>query len=137
MNVNKVYVERLILDIERSIEAILSYSSKPYEALSDAERYAVRYNIVVVAEAVIALALHAARRSYGEEPEMPVQALSILRDKGLITSTDYDDLVRLYRLRNLLVHRYWMVDDERIYRSVKSDFRSVRSFAERLREACR
>ena len=40
----------------------------------------------------------------------------------------------LIRLRNLLVHRYWTIDDERIYASVKSNFESVRNFLKRLRE---
>ncbi|MEM2153035.1 MAG: HepT-like ribonuclease domain-containing protein [Candidatus Bathyarchaeia archaeon] len=40
----------------------------------------------------------------------------------------------MIRLRNLLVHRYWTIDDERIYASVKSNFESVRNFLKRLRE---
>ncbi|MCX8204981.1 MAG: DUF86 domain-containing protein [Candidatus Nezhaarchaeota archaeon] len=60
----------------------------------------------------------------------------MLKDGGLITSLEYEDLVRLAKLRNLLVHGYWTVDNEKIYRSVKSDFKSVRSFIERLRRPC-
>ena len=40
----------------------------------------------------------------------------------------------LIRLRNLLVHRYWTIDDKRIYASVKSNFESVKNFLKRLRE---
>jgi len=29
-------------------------------------------------------------------------------------------------LRNILMHRYWLVDDERIYEAVKDDFKCVR-----------
>jgi len=93
--------------------------------MSEAERYAVRYHIVAVAEAVVALALHVARRLYSEEPETPIHAITILRDKGLIEGDVYKDLVRFVRLRNLLVHRYWIVDDEKIYRDVKGGFKSV------------
>ena len=132
--INRAYVKRLVSDIEGSIEAILRYTSRPYEGMSEAERHAVRYNIIVIAEALAALAIHTARRLCGEEPETTLHALSILRRRGLLTELECEDLARLIRLQNLLVHRYWTIDDERIYASVKSNFESVKNFLKRLRE---
>jgi len=132
--INRAYVKRLASDIEGSIEAVLRYTSRPYEGVSEAERYAVRYNIIVIAEAIAALAIHTARRLYSEEPETTLHALLILRRRGLLTGLEYEDLARLIRLRNLLVRRYWTIDDERIYAGVKSDFESVKNFLKRLRE---
>ena len=44
-------------------------------------------------------------------------------------STDVaNDLIRIVRLRHILVHRYWTVDDRLIYNSVKKDFSSVKQF---------
>jgi uncharacterized protein YutE (UPF0331/DUF86 family) len=135
-SIDKTFIEKLVLDVRRSIDIILSYTSKPYDIMSEAERYAVRYHLVVVAEAVVAFALHIARRLYGEEPETPMHAIAILRDRGLIEDNVYKDLVRFMKLRNLLVHRYWIVDDEKIYRDVKDDFRSVRRLIERVEGLC-
>lgn len=133
MDVNKGYVRKIISDIGESIEAILNYTSKPYEKMSEAKRYAVRYNIIVVAEAISASAVRFARRLYNEEPETPAYALSILRDRSLLIGFEYEDLIRLVRLRNLLVHRYWIIDDEKIYTSIKNNFKSVGNLLERLR----
>jgi len=36
----------------------------------------------------------------------------------------------LVRLRNLLVHRYWDVDDKRIYEGIVRDFACVHKFLE-------
>jgi Protein of unknown function DUF86. len=33
--------------------------------------------------------------------------------------------VALIRLRNLLVHRYWVIDDERVYWSVRNNFKCI------------
>ncbi|MEM4970833.1 MAG: DUF86 domain-containing protein [Sulfolobales archaeon] len=103
--------------------------------MSDAERYAIRYNIIVLVEALIALALHIARRAFGKEPETPIHALRILRDEGLLTSDECDELAKLLRLRNLLVHRYWVIDDRRVYDSIKENenFKPVHSLIERLK----
>ncbi|MEM0225861.1 MAG: HepT-like ribonuclease domain-containing protein [Thermofilaceae archaeon] len=133
-SVNRTYVERLASDIERSISTILSYTSKPYGEMSEAERYAVRYNLIVAAEALAALAAHLARRLYNEEPATPAHALAILRDRGLLTEPEREHLARLTRLRNPLAHGYWAIDDERIYAGVKSNFESVKNLLKRLRE---
>ena len=130
--VNRDYVGKLVEDIRLAINEVLSYSSKPYEELSSAEKYAIRYNIIVLAEALVALAIHLARKAFNKEPETPIHALRILRDEGLLTPSEYDELVRLVRLRNLLVHRYWIIDDKRIYDNVKEYFKPIHNFTERL-----
>ncbi|MEM2617367.1 MAG: HepT-like ribonuclease domain-containing protein [Thermofilaceae archaeon] len=52
----------------------------------------------------------------------------------MLTGLEYEDFARLIRLRSLLPHRYWTIDDERIYTSVKRNFKSVKNFLERLPE---
>ena len=42
------------------------------------------------------------------------------------------DIVSLFKLRNLLVHRYWIIDDEKIYHNVKRDFKNILDFIERV-----
>ena len=41
-----------------------------------------------------------------------------------------EDILRFLRMRNLLVHRYWTVDDRKIYENIKSDFNSIENFLE-------
>ena len=78
-----------------------------------------------------ALALHIARRCFNERPETPIHALRVLRDRGLLTVSECDKLEKLIRSRNLLMHRYWVVDDRRIYDNVKNDFKSVLNLIDR------
>ncbi|MBS7636094.1 DUF86 domain-containing protein, partial [Candidatus Bathyarchaeota archaeon] len=108
--VNRAYVEKLVFDVRRSIEVIVGYTVKPYEAMSESERYAVRYNLIVMMEALAALVLHVVRRVFNEEPETPSHAFRIIRDRGLISTEECDGLLKLLGLRNLLVHRYWVID---------------------------
>ena len=101
--------------------------------LSRAERSETRYYIIVLVEALIALVYHVARSLYGLEPRTPIQTLRLLADRGLVAPGELEDLVKLVRLRNLLVHRYWVVDDSIVYESVRRDFTSLRRFIERVR----
>ncbi|WP_222702305.1 HepT-like ribonuclease domain-containing protein [Staphylothermus hellenicus] len=38
----------------------------------------------------------------------------------------------LVRLRNLLVHRYWVIDDKRVYEDVRNNFRCVEELLDRI-----
>ncbi len=40
---------------------------------------------------------------------------------GIVDANTAEKLVRLAKLRNLLVHRYWVVDDERIVREARGN----------------
>jgi uncharacterized protein YutE (UPF0331/DUF86 family) len=40
--------------------------------------------------------------------------------------------VKIIKLRNLLVHRYWVVDDKVIYDAIKKDFEYVEEFIKRV-----
>mgnify|MGYP000085340874 CR=1 FL=1 len=76
---------------------------------------AMRYYLIVLAEALSSLALHIARRALGKRPLSSMEAIRILRDHHLITSEECDDTIRLMRLRNLLVYRYWVIDDKKLF----------------------
>ncbi|ADY01551.1 hypothetical protein VMUT_1346 [Vulcanisaeta moutnovskia 768-28] len=134
MGVSKEFIKGLIRDVEDAIKEIERITNKPYDELSDEDKMAIRYELIVIAEAVMALAMHIVRRELNERPRTPINALMILRDKGLLMMNEYEDLTRLVRLRNLLVHRYWVIDDYLIYQSIKSNFKNLASFINRLRD---
>ncbi|MDK6027918.1 DUF86 domain-containing protein [Ignisphaera sp. 4213-co] len=133
MSIDKEFVRKLVADVLESIRVVEEYYSKPFDELSQAEKIGVRYHIIVLVEALTALAYHIARRLYGLEPTTPIQTFRFLADRGLVNSDELRDIEALIRLRNLLVHRYWVIDDRRIYENVKNDFRSVKRFVERLK----
>ncbi|MGC8606592.1 MAG: type VII toxin-antitoxin system HepT family RNase toxin [Vulcanisaeta sp.] len=134
MGVSKEFIKGIIRDVEDAIKEIERITNKPYDELSDEDKMAIRYELIVIAEAVMALAMHIVRRELNERPRTPINALMILRDKGLLMMNEYEDLTRLVRLRNLLVHRYWVIDDYLIYQSIKSNFKNLASFINRLRD---
>jgi len=131
--VSKSYLSKVIRDLLEAISVVREDVSKPFESLSRAERSEIRYYMIVVAEALIALAYHIVRRGLGMEPETPSSTFRILLEKGLMTREEFEDAVKIVRLRNLLVHRYWVVDDRLIYDNVRRDFRTLLSFVERIR----
>ena len=55
MSVDRDYVRKLISEIEEVISDTVNFSSKPYEQLSKADKYAIRYGIIVVVETLSAI----------------------------------------------------------------------------------
>jgi len=113
-----------------SIAFVLKIVERPFEALSEAEKYAIRYHLITIAEAVASMALHLCRNLLDRRPETPIHAFRLLAERGLISNEASMELSELVRLRNLLVHRYWVIDDEKVYESIKRDFRCVEEFIE-------
>jgi len=134
-SLDKDYVRRLIADMREAMKIILEDLSKPFNRISRAEKSEVRYYLIVLAEALVALCYHVSRRVYNTRPESSIEAFKVLMDKSLITSEEFDDFVKLAKLRNLLVHRYWIIDDRRIYEEVRRNFKYVENFIERVRRA--
>ena len=51
----------------------------------------------------------------------------------MIAEEECRDVLSIVRLRNLLVHRYWVIDDAKIYSSVKKDFKRIVSVVRKVR----
>jgi uncharacterized protein YutE (UPF0331/DUF86 family) len=132
VGIDRERIKRFISEIRNAILFISKCSEKSFEELTDSDKYAIRYNIIVIAEAVSAIALHICRNIYGLEPETPIHALKLLADRSFIQRSLSEELVKIIRLRNLLVHRYWVIDDKIIYDAVKKNFRSVEEFIKRV-----
>ena len=92
----------------------------------------MRYNVIVLVEALVSLAIHVLREEQGYRPTGYADAVERLSamlglDAGCVSA-----LKALVRLRNLLVHRYWSIDDKLVYENIKRDFRCVEALLERV-----
>jgi len=97
---------------------------------------------VEIVEAASTLGLHILREGFGvERVDSYSQIFDKLAEKGVISYSVGEEMKKLVRLRNLIVHRYWEVDDARIYMEakkgginvVKRFLREVEEFVSRVR----
>ena len=65
--------------------------------------------------------LHILRERCRLEAEGYVQVFRRLTECGVLTVETGEGMARLARLRNLIVHRYWEVDDIRVYTEVRRE----------------
>ena len=132
VSLDKGVVESRIKHVYEAVAELKRLASKRFEEMNVDERYSMRYNVIVLVESMASLCLHLALDYYGLRPESYSDCFREVSSRlGLGCARDLEAMVRL---RNLLVHRYWVVRDEIVYESVKKDFRCVEEFVSRVGE---
>ena len=132
MPVDVDLVRNKIDDIKFSIEELKRLTSKDFMDIGVDERYSIRYNIIVLVESLVSLCMHIAVEAYGKTPSSYRESVRFIAERlnvGCIS-----DLESVVGLRNLLIHRYWTVDDERVYESVKENFHCIEGLLKRIEE---
>lgn len=117
----KALIKKLIYEVEEALSVLELRVREGIRDLSDA--YALRYALIQVVEGLAVIASRIAE-AYGALVEGYVEAMKFLSRIGVVEFEVSEKLVRLARLRNLLVHRYWVIDDKddkRILREAKEN----------------
>jgi len=122
-----------ISEVRSAMNELRRLTSKSFMKLDVDEKYSMRYNVIVLVESLVSLCTHIAADAYAESPTSYREAVRVVAERLGVTCVD--DLESLVGLRNLLIHRYWTVEDERIYESVKTNFKCVEELLSRVEEA--
>jgi len=132
MPVDVDLVRNKIDDIKFSIEELKRLTSKDFIDIDVDERYSIRYNIIVLVESLVSLCMHIAVEAYGKTPSSYRESVRFIAER--LNMGCISDLESIVGLRNLLIHRYWTVDDERVYESVKENFHCIEGLLKRIEE---
>ena len=87
-----------------------------------------KYLFIAAAEAAIDICNHIVARAGGRAPSTYADCFVTLADLGVIAPSLAQQLQPLARFRNLLVHRYGEVDDERVYEIMQNDLGKLDAF---------
>lgn len=115
---------------------------RAYEALSKEEylekeeaRLASKYLLLTAIEDVLAVANHVIASEGFRSPADYVDAFAILVDNEVLDRKLGERLQAMARFRNLIVHVYAEVDDERVHRHLSEDLPDLDDFARAVLEA--
>jgi uncharacterized protein YutE (UPF0331/DUF86 family) len=80
-----------------------------------------KYLLIVAAEAALDICNHLAARRGGRSPADYADCIAVLREIGAVSDDLRRRLVKMARVRNLLVHLYWRIDNAEVYRVITED----------------
>jgi len=108
-------------------------TAKSFGELTVHERLSMRYLLIQLVEAASSICMHILLGAFNESAEGFPECFARLGVKGVIPEGLASRLSSAARLRNLLVHRYWVINDEKVYESVKRGLRDFEDFVAHVR----
>lgn len=128
--VNMDLIRKRLSEIRDAARLLEKYLQKPFRELDLSEILSVRYLIIQLVESSAAICMHVLITVYREYPEGYPSCFILMSKKGLISNELGEKLATAARLRNLLIHRYWEIDDEKVYNEAKKGLRDFIEFAD-------
>jgi len=129
--VDRRFIARLLDELGEQVRLLEAAQARGPEILRDPlTRNGLYYTVQCAIEAVITTANHLIAECAFQAPERPVDAVATLAREGILTEPDLaQSLPAMVRFRNLLVHRYWSVDADRVWLVVTENLADFRRFA--------
>lgn len=133
MSLNEETIEARIREVNDAVQMLRNLTAKGFGELTVHERLSMRYLLIQLVEAASSICMHILLGAFNEKAEGFPECFARLGGKGVISEDLASRLSSAARLRNLLVHRYWVIVDEKVYESVKSGLRDFEVFVVHVR----
>ena len=134
MNLNQELIRTRCQEIEESLNRLEGIKVRPKEEFlkdQDAQDIAC-YRLLVAIEAALGLCYHVSAKHLKKVPEGYAECFANLADVGIIPTDLSENLQKMSRFRNLLVHMYWKVDYATLYELIQHNLNDLRHFSETI-----
>lgn len=133
MAASKLNISRIrdkVSDIKEALTLLRQYAEyDDQKFLENKEAIgAARYYLIVLVEAAMNIANHLCARLLNEAPATYADIFSKLGEKQVISADLASRLASMARFRNLLVHGYGEVDNQRMLTIIRKDLGDVEEF---------
>ncbi|GLI54030.1 type VII toxin-antitoxin system HepT family RNase toxin [Thermodesulfovibrio yellowstonii] len=137
MNIDVKRISQYIYAIKENTDDIKSILEdfSPEEILNNKRILkALKFNLVEIAESISLTIQHILAKNYGIPVKGYIDTIKKAREKNIIDESVYVSLKPFFDFRNILIHRYWEIDDSLLLKNVKENLESFYQFIETIRE---
>lgn len=130
MNLNPDLVRNRCREITDSLARLEKIALMPKEAfLQDQDSKDIAsYRLLIAIEAALNLCYHISSKQLSKVPESYADCFQLVCEAGLIPAALSDNLQKMARFRNLLVHVYWDLDEEALYTIITCHLDDIRKY---------
>jgi len=131
LNLNRDLIRNRCEEIEESLKRLERISAKTKEEfLKDQDLKDIAcYRLLMAIEAALGLCYHGCAMRLKKVPEDYAGCFAMLEGVAIIPAVLSENLQKMARFRNLLVHMYWKVDYDKLYDLILQDLGDLRLFA--------
>lgn len=121
INIEKLKtLEKDLSDTISEIRAIIAIEEEDF--VRDSKQiYALRYLLIEAVEAMANICNHLLARTTGQVPKGYPDCFEKLSAAKIITEELSGKLTKAASLRNILIHKYWEIDNRRVFRSTREN----------------
>lgn len=133
MSIDQKRISRYLLSIRENIEDLESLLGQhsDHEFLEDRLlAKSLKYCLIEIAEAVSDILQHILARKKGIAADGYVDVAVKAKQNNIIPPDLIDRLLFFFKFRNVLVHRYWQVDDNEVLRNTRQGIKDFRSLVD-------
>lgn len=123
MQVNKERIIALIGEIEKSLSVLKEFTlDEKDDLLGNLKSLgSVKYYFITAIEACIDICNHVSSKERWGVPDSYSSCFNMLKDNRFVSPDFAKKLVNMAKFRNLLVHFYGKIDDEKVYEFLHSE----------------
>jgi len=136
VSVDKEKIAQRISDIQTAICNLAKYAKMDEgEFLSDDEKMAAaKYYLIAMIEGCISLCTHILAKDLHKVPDTYTTCFKILADNNVLSEALANSLAKMAGFRNLLIHRYWEIDDKKVHQYIKTEIVNVHEYIKIVRD---
>ena|GEM_PF-578214 len=131
---NKELVETRVREINDAIQMLRDLVARDSSELTIYEKLSMRYLVIQLVEAASSICIRLLLNVFNEKAEGFLECFIRIGMKNVIPSSLAERLSSAARLRDLLVHRYWAIVDEKVYESVREGLKDFEYFISEVRK---
>jgi len=134
MGIDKERIVFLIGEIEKAVDILKGFKKeKREELISDLRALgSIKYYLILAIEACVDICNHILAKEHLGVPDSYSDCFKMLGDRGIISRELAEKLITMAKFRNLLVHLYWKVEDEKIHEILQSELEDFEEFIKQI-----
>jgi uncharacterized protein YutE (UPF0331/DUF86 family) len=129
-------LNRLFTEMDESLRKLTSLSKlSEDEFLSHYEKVDTsKYNFIVAIEAIIDICNRVISKRKLGFPQDYSDVIKLMSQQGVLEGDLVGRLLEMVKFRNMLVHIYWKIENERLYKYLKENLGDFEAFKEAIRK---
>ena len=129
-------LNRLFTEMDESLRKLRSLSKlSEDEFLSHYEKIDTsKYNFIVAIEAIIDICNRIISKRKLGFPQDYSDVIKLMSQQGVLEGDLVGRLLEMVKFRNMLVHIYWKIENERLYKYLKENLGDFEAFKEAIRK---
>jgi len=132
MKIDNIRLKKHLYDIVRSAHDLKMIVDQNTLLPDSIELKAAKYILIELAEAMSNTLQHILARQKGIAVSGYIDTIAKGYKEGIISEELFQKLKPFFDFRNSLVHRYWIIDDEKLIANIQSGKDDFNQFAEEL-----